>query len=256
MLMNENVLFHLQIPKVVKAKYAILPGDPSRVSKIAAYLDDAAYLASNREYTTYLGTLCDENVLVTSTGIGGSSAAIALEELHMLGVDTIIRVGTCGGMQETVKSGDLIIATSAVRAEGTSKEYAPIELPATADFEVTTALVNAAKKLGKHYHTGIVHSKDSFYGQHSPKSMPVSYELENRWNAFIKCGVLASEMETAALFTVSTVRGIRAGSILHAIWNQERRKSGDNSESINTENAIITVVEALKLIIFNDNCMN
>ena len=159
--MNENVLFHLQIPRTVKAKYAILPGDPARVSKIASYLEDADYLVSNREYTTYFGTLCGENVLVTSTGIGGPSTAIALEELHMLGVDTIIRVGTCGGMQETVKSGDLIIATSAVRAEGTSKEYAPIELPATADFEVTSALVKAATKLDEHYHTGIIHSKDS-----------------------------------------------------------------------------------------------
>ena len=114
--MNENVLFHLQIPRTVKAKYAILPGDPARVSKIASYLEDADYLVSNREYTTYFGTLCGENVLVTSTGIGGPSTAIALEELHMLGVDTIIRVGTCGGMQETVKSGDLIIATSAFLA--------------------------------------------------------------------------------------------------------------------------------------------
>lgn len=254
--MNENVLFHLQIPRTVKAKYAILPGDPARVSKIASYLEDADYLVSNREYTTYFGTLCGENVLVTSTGIGGPSTAIALEELHMLGVDTIIRVGTCGGMQETVKSGDLIIATSAVRAEGTSKEYAPIELPATADFEVTSALVKAATKLDEHYHTGIIHSKDSFYGQHNPASMAVSYELENKWNAFIKCGVLASEMETAALFTVSALRNIRAGSILHAIWNQERRKSGDNSENINTENAVLTTIEALKIIIAEDKMIN
>lgn len=254
--MNENVLFHLKIPREVKAKYAILPGDPGRVSKIASYLDNADYIVSNREYTTYLGTLCGENVLVTSTGIGGPSAAIALEELHMLGVDTIIRVGTCGGMQEAIKSGDLIIATSAVRAEGTSKEYVPTELPAVANFEITSALVNAAKNLGKCYYTGIVHSKDSFYGQHSPSSMPVSYELENKWNAFIKCGVLASEMETAALFTVSAVRNIRAGSILHAIWNQESKRLGDNSPNINTENVIITAVEALKLIIADDFCIN
>lgn len=250
--MNEDILFHLQIPKSVRAKYAILPGDPGRVPKIASYLDNTDFLVSNREYTTYFGTLCGENVLVTSTGIGGASAAIVLEELHMLGVDTIIRVGTCGGMQEFVYSGDLIIATAAVRAEGTSKEYAPIDFPAVADFNITTALVQAAKNLGERYHTGVVHSKDSFYGQHNPSSMPVSYELENKWNAFIKCGVLASEMETAALFTVSAVRKIRAGSILHAIWNQERRKLGDSSENINTENAVITAVEAMKLIIKDD----
>lgn len=251
--MNEEKLFHLQIPKSSKVKYAILPGDPNRVSKIAAYLDDSHFLVSNREYTSYIGSLCGEKILVTSTGIGGASAAIALEELHMLGVNTIIRVGTCGGMQESVQSGDLVIATAAVRAEGTSKEYAPIDFPATANFNITVALVEAAKNLNERFHTGIVHSKDSFYGQHNPASMPISYELQNKWNAFIKCGVLASEMETAALFTVSAVRKIRAGSILHAIWNQERSKSsGDNSQNINTENAVITAVEALKQIITND----
>lgn len=250
--MNEDVLFHLRISKSVRTKYAILPGDPGRVPKIASYLENATFLVSNREYTTYLGMLCGENVLVTSTGIGGASAAIALEELHMLGVHTIIRIGTCGGMQEFVHSGDLIIATAAVRADGTSKEYVPIDFPAVADFNVTTALVQSAKNLGERYHTGVVHSKDSFYGQHNPASMPISYELENKWNAFIKCGVLASEMETAALFTVSAVRKIRAGSILHAIWNQERRNLGDNSENINTEDAIITAVEAMKLIIKDD----
>lgn len=251
--MNEEKLFHLQIPKSIKVKYAILPGDPNRVSKIAAYLDDSHFLVSNREYTSYIGSLCGEKILVTSTGIGGASAAIALEELHMLGVNTIIRVGTCGGMQESVQSGDLVIATAAVRAEGTSKEYAPIDFPSTANFNITVALVEAAKNLNERFHTGIVHSKDSFYGQHNPASMPISYELQNKWNAFIKCGVLASEMETAALFTVSAVRKIRAGSILHAIWNQERSKSlGDNSQNINTENAVITAVEALKQIITND----
>lgn len=251
--MNEEKLFHLQISKSIKVKYAILPGDPNRVSKIAAYLDDSHFLISNREYTSYIGSLCGEKILVTSTGIGGASAAIALEELHMLGVNTIIRVGTCGGMQESVQSGDLVIATAAVRAEGTSKEYAPIDFPATANFNITVALVEAAKNLNERFHTGIVHSKDSFYGQHNPASMPISYELQNKWNAFIKCGVLASEMETAALFTVSAVRKIRAGSILHAIWNQERSKSsGDNSQNTNTENAVITAVEALKQIITND----
>lgn len=250
--MNEDILFHLKIPKSVKAKYAILPGDPKRVSKIASYLDTSDFIASNREYTTYSGTLCGESILVTSTGIGGASAAIALEELHMLGVDTIIRVGTCGGMQEFVYSGDLIIATAAVRSEGTSKEYAPIDFPAAADFNITTALVQAAENLDERYHIGVVHSKDSFYGQHDPDSMPVSYELKNKWNSFIKCGVLASEMETASLFTVSAVRKIRAGSILLAIWNQERRRLGDSSKNINTENVIITAVEALKLIIKDD----
>lgn len=252
--MNENKLFHLNIPTTVKAKYAILPGDPGRVPLIASYLDEAKFLASNREYTTFIGKLQGETVLVTSTGIGGASASIALEELNMIGVDTILRVGTCGGMQENVYSGDIIIATAAVRAEGTSKEYAPIDFPAAADFTLTSALVSAAKKFGARYHTGIVHSKDSFYGQHNPSSMPVSYELENKWEAFIRCGVLASEMETAALFTVSAVRGIKAGSVLLAIWNQERGKhDGDNSKNLNTENVIKIAVNALIDIILTEH---
>lgn len=251
--MNEDRLFHLHIPTSIKAEYAILPGDPGRVPLIASQLDEAEFLASNREFTTFIGKLQGESVLVTSTGIGGSSAAIALEELNMLGVNTILRIGTCGGMQENVRSGDIIIATAAVRAEGTSKEYAPIDLPAAANFSVTASLVNAAKIFGARYHTGIIHSKDSFYGQHNPFSMPVAYELENKWKAFIECGVLASEMETAALFTVSAVRKIRAGSILLAIWNQERRKSsGDNSSDLNTENVIKITTNALREIIIAD----
>ncbi len=251
--MNEEKLFHLNIPSAVNAKYAVLPGDPGRVSLIASYLDNARFLAKNREFTTYIGELRGENVLVTSTGIGGPSAAIALEELHMLGVNTIIRVGTCGGMQDNIHSGDIIIATAAVRAEGTSEEYAPPEFPAAADFSIVSALVSASKDFGAKFHTGIIHSKDSFYGQHIPSSMPVANELENKWEAFIKCGVLASEMETAALFTVSAVRGIRAGSVLLAIWNQERKKrNGDESENFNTESAAKIAVNALRNIIISD----
>lgn len=248
--MNENSLFHLNIPTSVRAKYAILPGDPGRVPLIASFLDESEFLASNREFTTHIGKLCGETVLVTSTGIGGPSAAITLEELCLLGVDTIIRIGTCGGMQNNVYSGDLVIATAAVRAEGTSKEYVPADFPAVSDFTVTSALVRAADSLGEKYHTGIVHSKDSFYGQHLPSSMAVSYELENKWNAYLKCGVLASEMEVAALFTVAAVRGIKAGAVLHAIWNQERKKNVDDySKNIDTENAVKTAVTALKYII-------
>lgn len=249
MLVNENELFHLHIPLSLKASYAILPGDPGRVEKIAAYLENPRKIASNREFTSFSGTLCGETVIVTSTGIGGPSAAIALEELFLLGVNTVIRVGTCGAMQKNIKPGDLIIATAAVRAEGTSREYAPIEFPAAASFEICSALVTAAEKLGEPYHTGIVHSKDSFYGQHSPEAMPVSQELKNKWQAFKDCGVLASEMETAALFTVSAARGIRAGSVLHAIWNQELSYSGDTAKSISTDNAIAAAVEAMKIII-------
>lgn len=245
--------FHLNMVKGDVGRYCILPGDPGRCEKIAAYFDDPQKVMFNREYMTYTGTLLGEKVSVVSTGIGGPSASIAMEELIHLGVDTFIRVGTCGGMALKVQSDDVVIATGAIRMEGTSKEYAPIEFPAVADFQVTTALVNAAKRLGKPWHAGVVECKDSFYGQHSPETMPVSYELLNKWNAWLKLGTLASEMESAALFTVAAARGVRCGSCFHVVWNQEREKAGlDQKESHDLHAAIEVGVEALKILIEED----
>lgn len=245
--------FHLNMVAGDVGRYCILPGDPGRCEKIAAYFDDPKQVMFNREYMTYTGMLLGEKVSVVSTGIGGPSASIAMEELIHLGADTFIRVGTCGGMALKVQSDDVVIATGAIRMEGTSKEYAPIEFPAVADFQVTTALVNAAKKLGKPWHAGVVECKDSFYGQHSPETMPVSYELLNKWNAWLKLGTLASEMESAALFTVAAARGVRCGSCFHVIWNQEREKAGlDQKESHDLHAAIEVGVEALKLLIEED----
>lgn len=245
--------FHVDLCPGEVGRYCILPGDPGRCEKIAAYFDDAKWVRSNREYTTYTGTLLGEKVSVVSTGIGGASASIAMEELIHLGADTFIRVGTCGGMALKVKSDDVVIATGAIRMEGTSKEYAPIEFPAVADFQVTTALVNAAKTLGKPWHAGVVECKDSFYGQHAPETMPVSYELLNKWQAWLKLGTLASEMESAALFTVAAARGVRCGSCFHVVWNQEREKAGlDQAESHDLQAAIEVGVEALKDLIRED----
>ena len=175
--------FHIHCVEGDVGRYVILPGDPGRCEKIAALFDDTHFVAQNREFTIYTGTLLGEKVSVCSTGSGGPSASIAMEELHNIGADTFIRVGTCGGIDLDVRSGDVVVATGAVRMEGTSREYAPIEFPAVADFQVTTALVQAAQKLGKPFHTGVVQCKDSFYGQHSPGRMPVSYELEQKWEA-------------------------------------------------------------------------
>lgn len=245
--------FHVDLCPGEVGRYCILPGDPGRCEKIAAYFDDAKWVRSNREYTTYTGTLLGEKVSVVSTGIGGASASIAMEELIHLGADTFIRVGTCGGMALKVKSDDVVIATGAIRMEGTSKEYAPIEFPAVADFQVTTALVNAAKTLGKPWHAGVVECKDSFYGQHAPETMPVSYELLNKWQAWLRLGTLASEMESAALFTVAAARGVRCGSCFHVVWNQEREKAGlDQAESHDLQAAIEVGVEALKDLIRED----
>lgn len=215
--------YHIALNKKIieSAKYAIMPGDPGRVKKIASLLDNPHFITQNREYTSYIGYINNDPVLVISSGMGGPAAAICVEELATCGIENIIRVGTCGGMQPNVRSGDIIIAQAAIRAEGTSREYAPIEFPACADFYITSALISSAKELNAKKHVGIVHCKDSFYGQHSPKSMPVSDELLYKWNAWKACGALASEMETAAVFTVSRIRNIRAGAVLLCIWNQD-----------------------------------
>ena len=248
----DEKMYHINLNKadIQGAKYAILPGDPDRVPKIAAFFDNPQKIGQKREYVSYLGQLCGENVLCVSTGIGGPSAAICIEELRQLGVETFIRVGTSGGMQLNVNAGDIIVVTGAIRMEGTSKEYLPIEFPAVANLDITCALRDAAKKLGYPYHTGVVQCKDSFYGQHAPQRMPVSHELEHKWEAWIRGGCLASEMESAALFTVCATLGAKAGAVMLCVWNQEREKAGlDQNEEHDTEKAIKTAIEAIKILI-------
>ncbi len=245
--------FHIDLMPGDVGRYCLLPGDPGRCEKIAKYFDNPVHVNTNREYVTYTGTLLGEKVSVCSTGIGGASASIAMEELANIGVDTFLRVGTCGGIDLDVKSGDVVVATGAIRMEGTSREYAPIEFPAVADLEVTNAIVDAAKAMGKSWHAGVVQCKDSFYGQHSPETMPVSYELLNKWEAWKRLGVKASEMESAALFTVAAYRKVRCGSVFHVIWNQERNAAGlDQTRDENTESAIQVGIEAIKLLIQRD----
>ena len=152
-----------------------------------------------------------------------------------------------------VRSNDVVVATGAVRMEGTSREYAPIEFPAVSDYEVQSALVQAAKNLGKPWHAGVVQCKDSFYGQHDPKRMPVSQELLYKWEAWKRLGVLASEMESAALFVVAAALGCRCGSCFHVVWNQEREAAGlDQKRSEDTSSSVKVSVEALKLLIEAD----
>jgi len=232
------------------AGYVILPGDPGRVEKIARHLDEPRFYAQNREYTTWLGKLSGQTVMVMSTGMGGPSTAIAVEELYKTGVHTFIRVGTCGGMADDVIGGNVVIATGAIRQDGTSKEYVPIEFPAIANISVTNALIQGAKNLGIPWHAGVVQCKDSFYGQHSPDRMPLGYELKDKWQAWIKAGCLASEMESATLYIVAQILGARAGCVLNVVWNQERAAKGmSNPEVHDTEIAIRTAVEALRLLI-------
>jgi uridine phosphorylase len=254
---SQDKEYHIGLKAGDVGEYVILPGDPGRCEKIAQYFDSPKFIASNREYVTYTGFLNGVKVSVTSTGIGGPSAAIAMEELINCGAKTFIRVGTSGGMQPEVMGGDLVIATGAIRFEGTSKEYAPIEFPAVANFDVVEALRKGAKALKMKAHTGIVQCKDSFYGQHSPNSMPIASELNAKWKAWIDCGALASEMESAALFTVASVRRVRVGSVFLVVANQTRREMGlPDTQVHDTDGAIKVAVEALKELINKDNKAN
>lgn len=246
--------YHTGVSPDTIGKYVILPGDPKRCEKIAGYLEHPQLVADSREYVTYTGTLDGVKVSVTSTGIGGPSAAIAMEELAKCGVHTFLRVGTCGGMQTEVCSGDLVIASGAVRMEGTSKEYAPIEYPAVADVTAMNALMHAAKKKQIPYHVGVVQCKDSFFGQHEPEVMPVSYELTNKWQAWIRMGCLASEMESAALYIVGSFLRVRVASCLLVLANQERARLGLPNEQVHKiDPAIETVIEAIRELIHNDD---
>ncbi len=249
--------YHINMKQGDVGKYVLLPGDPKRCKLIAKYFDDAVLVADNREYVTYTGYLDGEKVSVTSTGIGGASTSIAVEELYKIGADTFIRIGTCGGIDLSVESGSLVVATSAIRMEGTTKEYAPIEFPAVADFEIVTELVNSCKERNEKFHVGVVECKDSFYGQHDPETKPVSYELLNKWQAWKKLHTKASEMESAALFVVSSYLNTRAGSIFLVVNNQEREKQNLPNEVVeDTDKAIKTAINALRNLIKKDKEKN
>ncbi len=247
---DENTQYHIGVRNGSIGRYVILPGDPGRCESVAALLEDPEFVMRNREFCTWRGKLLGETVSVVSTGIGGPSAAIALEECVNAGADTFIRIGTCGAMQEEILGGEMVIATGAVRMEGTGREYAPIEYPAIADREVTEALIEAASASGRKWRAGVVQSKDSFYSQHSPETKPVSAELLARWEAWKRMGCLASEMESAALFIVGQYRRVRVGACFLVMANQEREKAGlDNPVVHDTGAAIELTVAAMRLLI-------
>ena len=245
--------FHIHCVEGDVGRYVFLPGDPGRCEAIAQHFDHPVHVGMNREYNIYTGYLLGQKVSVCSTGIGGPSASIAMEELCNIGADTFIRVGTCGGIAMDVLPGDIIVATGAVRYEHTSMEYAPIEYPAVPDLDVTVALKQASLDLGYRTHVGVVQCKDSFYGQHSPESSPVSWELLQKWESWKRLGVKASEMESAALFVVAAALNVRCGSCFHAVWNQEREKLGmELPMTEDTSGAIRVGIEAMKRIIQTD----
>ena len=254
MLKTDGKQYHIGVSAGQVGEYCILPGDPGRCEQIASFLDNPVHVGMNREYNIWNGYLLGKLVTVCSTGIGGPSTAIAVEELYACGARTLIRVGTCGGVSVDVRSGDIVIANGAVRQDGTSHEYAPAIFPAVPATDVLMALVESAKEKGFEYHCGVVQSKDSFYGQHSPERMPTGAELMAKWEAWKRLGVLASEMEAATLFTVGASLGISTGAVFLSVWNQERFLLGLDSgedEAHDTERAIITAVEAIRRLISN-----
>ena len=204
--LEKGMMYHIRLKKGDVGRYVLLPGDPFRTDLIA----------HNREHKTWVGKLDGVPVAVTSTGMGCPSAAIALEELIKCGADTFIRVGTAGRVCDAAfdETLDGVINTAAVRDEGTTIHYIPIEYPAVADRHLVDALAVAAENLGYHYAEGITQSKDSFYGQHEPENMPAEARLKERWEAWRRGNVMTSEMEAAALFVISSIRGCRAASIM------------------------------------------
>ncbi|MBU50554.1 MAG: uridine phosphorylase [Deltaproteobacteria bacterium] len=247
--MQDEVQYHVKLRPGDIGRYVFLPGDPGRVERIAAHLDDAKKVAQNREYTTYTGSLEGVPVSVVSTGIGGPSTAICIEEILKVGADTLIRIGTSGSLQPSIKTGDLVIASAAVRDEGTSQQYVPLEYPAVADIDVICALRDAARKLGHTHYTGVIHCKDAFFAE-EPHMMPDNEHWERRWKMWQKSNVLCTEMESATLFIVSQLRKLRAGEIVAVIG--ETHDGQVVIEKKGVDEAIETAIEAMRSIIKQD----
>jgi uridine phosphorylase len=245
--------YHIELAPGDVGRYVFLPGDPGRCEMIAAYFDKPEFVARHREYETWSGFLEGQKVSVTSTGIGGPSAAIAMEELVAIGADTFVRVGTSGAMQDHVLPGDIAIVSGAIRDEGTSVHYLPIEFPAVADIFITTALADAARGLDKRVHLGISQSKDSFYGQHDPSRMPVAQRLAQRWSAWTGGGAICSEMEAAPLYIVASVLGVRAGGIMMVMGHPDQSPmTAEEWEASKVEHLLPVAIEGMREIIRRD----
>ncbi len=246
-------LLHLNLTKENGAKYAIVPGSPDRCEKIAVHLDNYKKIAQNREFTTFEGYLEGEKVLVVSTGIGGPSAAICMEELATIGVDTFIRIGTCASTSKKVNKGDVVIPTGVVRMEGTSLHYLPMEFPAIPDYDLVRQLENASNYLGYKPVTGVNITKDSFFTQTSPETKPIGPELINKWNSYVRGGASSTSMESATLFIVAASLGVRAATVLVSATSMETSKANNEGYPHGVEFKAIEVgVEGMRNIIKND----
>jgi uridine phosphorylase len=254
---QEGLAFHLHVKEGDVGRYVLLPGDPARCEKIAGYFDSPYFVAQNREYVTWTGTLLGEKVSVVSTGIGCPSTAIAVEELVEVGADTFIRVGSSGSMQPHVHVGDVVVVTGTIRDEGTTPQYLPLEYPAVADVDVVCALRDAADKLGQRRHLGVSQSKDAFYGEVERTRMPLEKQLTERWNAYVAGGALCSEMESAAIFILSSIYRKRAGGCMlvvneSALSDISPEDSHKHIAEFDAEAVIRVGVEGIKLLIERD----
>lgn len=241
--MNLTLQPHLRLSEKHSTSYALLPGDPQRVDRIKAFLDNPIEVAFNREFKSVIGFYKGIKVLVTSTGIGGPSTVIAVEELKNIGVNTLIRIGSCGALQSNIKLGDLILATGAVRNEGTSKTYIDSCYPAVPDINLLTSIISTASELKYKYHCGIIRSHDSFYTDNEQA-------IDNFWS---NKGVLASDMESASLMIVGGLRGLRTASILNVVVENNsgledginNYVDGENKTSQGEESEIILALESI-----------
>ena len=246
---DSGLQYHVKVRPGDIGRYVLLPGDPGRVEKMAKYLDDAQFVSSNREHMVFTGKLLGEKVSIVSTGMGCPSTAIAVEELIAVGADTFIRVGTSGAVQPWLKLGDVAVVTGAIRDEGTTRQYLPIEFPAIADIEVVNALAEASKRVGANYFLGISQTKDSFYGEVERERMPMAAHLEERWKAWEAGGAICSEMEAAAIFILSSIYRKRAGGVMMVIGSDIEtllKKQHDK------EIMIKAAIEAIKILIEQD----
>ena len=248
-----EVQYHVHLRRGDVGRYVLLPGDPGRCESIAALFDSAHHVADHREYNTFTGLVDGELVSVTSTGIGGPSSAIAIEELSRVGADTFIRVGTSGAMQDWIAPGDLGVINAAIRDEGTSRHYLPLEFPAVADAEVTSALLEGARRVGATVHLGVAHSKDSFFGQHEPERMPVGSYLKERWHAWMTGGAIASEMEAATQFVVASCLRKRAGAILLIMGHPDQRPmTAEEDARCSLDLLLQATLEGVRVLIARD----
>lgn len=237
--------YHISLGKRDVGKVAILPGDPDRVPRIARHFKKARMISSHREYTTYGGFVDDEYVVCMSTGIGAPATAIAVEELARLGVELMLRVGTCGAIDPRAEVGSLVIADSAVRLDGTTRQYVMEGYPAAATPEVVVALKGAASSLGKDFLSGVTASTDAFYaGQGRPSFKDYFPSHARTLVSDLKAAnVLCFEMESSTLFTLGRLFGLRTGAIFAVVGN---RTTNDFKADAGVEDAIEVAIEGVR----------